>query len=175
MASTKATQTVIVPGKTLLTAALGITNYADYKAHFALYSKSEGHRLPPLEVFLNCHSRGNFRNWERWNDRSWRNNFNKGYILSMARISQRQHLWLFCGVFEVLSRRQVQPRKKGTKPYWRYAITSPPNRIGRQHEGKLVVHFVNDRVQHRKLDRCYRRIVICQPRLRNVYQGVTIP
>ena len=163
-----------------LTVALGITNYADYKVHFALYSAKEGHADYPLETFLKCYSRGRFQNWETWNNCApigWGNHFNRRYILSLARISKNNDQWLFCRVFEVLCRWQAPPIVGGgRKLYWHYRITWHSNITGSMEEGRIVLRFpFNGGIVRRNLENCYSDLLLDSPPLSRVYQGGTIP
>jgi len=79
-----------------LTDVLDFDNPKDYKVHLASWSGKH----QPLDVFVS-----NREQWKRWN--MWRgekDEFNRKYIFSLIEFYHEPNIWLFGGVFEVLSR-----------------------------------------------------------------------
>lgn len=79
---------------------LGDLDPTQCKLHCAIYN-GEDH---PIDVLA--------RDWEEWvgwsRYRGQKNDFNRDYIFTMAKMRNVQDQWLFGGVFKVLKRREVQ-------------------------------------------------------------------
>lgn len=81
-----------IPLKTLFPSI----DYNEHKLHFACWN-GESH---PLDVFVR--SREDWNDWNAW--RSNRNDFNRQYIFSLMEFYPEPGVWLFGGVYEVISR-----------------------------------------------------------------------
>jgi hypothetical protein len=67
-----------------------------YKVHFARWNGS----VQPLEVFIRDR-----QEWQTWQEYyPGRNDFNRQYIFSLAQFYHEPDIWLFGGIYEVLSR-----------------------------------------------------------------------
>jgi hypothetical protein len=67
-----------------------------YKVHFARWNGSH----QPLDVFIRDR-----QEWQKWQEHHpRRNDFNRQYISSLAQFYHEPDIWLFGGVYEVLSR-----------------------------------------------------------------------
>ncbi len=82
-----------------LSQLLPISNPEDYKVHTAYYNKKD----EPLDVFVRDR-----KEWDGWN--TWRKNndrFNRSYILALIDFYPEPDIWLFGGIYKVLSRSHV--------------------------------------------------------------------
>jgi hypothetical protein len=67
-----------------------------FKVHFARWNKSH----QPLDVFVRDR-----QEWQEWQEYfPGRNDFNRQYIFSLVRFYHEPDIWLFGGIYEVLSR-----------------------------------------------------------------------
>ena len=79
-----------------LTDILNFEYPKDYKVHLANWSGKH----QPLDVFVSDKEQ-----WKRWNSwRGERDEFNRKYIFSLIEFYHEPSIWLFGGIFEVLSR-----------------------------------------------------------------------
>ena len=79
-----------------LSSRLQITKPEDYKVHLASWN---GHDHP-LDVFVRDR-----KEWDGWNKYRKKNNrFNRPYILALIDFYPERDIWLFGGIYEVLSR-----------------------------------------------------------------------
>lgn len=98
---------------------LPISNLQDYKAHLACWNSQN----QPLDVFVR--DRGE---WERWNTwRSKKDDFNRTYIFSLIDFYPEPGVWLFGGIYRVLSRSGVNDAHS----YQVELVTDSVNLIGR--------------------------------------------
>ena len=75
---------------------LPIENLNEYKLHLACWNGVD----QPLDVFVR-----NRKEWEGWNTwRSKKNDFNRKYIFSLIDFYHEADIWLFGGIYKVLSR-----------------------------------------------------------------------
>jgi hypothetical protein len=73
--------------------------YEQHKLHFACWNGES----QPLDVFVR--SRDEWDDWNSW--RSNRNDFNRQYIFSLMDFYPEPGIWLFGGIYEVMSRSEV--------------------------------------------------------------------
>jgi hypothetical protein len=92
-----------------------------YKIHFARWNKT-GH---PLDVFVR--DRAAWRSWQEY--RPFRNDFNRKFIFSLAQFYHETDIWLFGGIWEVMSmypdRYEVHPREDTQRFVGRLKLHSP--------------------------------------------------
>lgn len=85
------------PTEIPLTKVISVSNPGDYKLHAARRNENGDQ---PLDVFMKSYAE-----WRKWNTyQKTRNDFNKGYIFSMIDVYREQNIWLFGGIFKVISR-----------------------------------------------------------------------
>jgi hypothetical protein len=82
----------------LLKEILLITNLREYKVHFAKWNGAN----QPLDVFTK--DRDEWQGWQEY--RPARDDFNRPLIFSLASFYHEPEMWLFGGVFRVLSRKK---------------------------------------------------------------------
>ena len=103
---------------------LPITSPKDYKIHLASWNTL----YQPLDVFVRDREE-----WKEWNTyRSKRDDFNRRYIFSLIDFYPERDIWLFGGVFEVLSR-SPEPRAHS------YEVQLTPT--AKEFIGRLKLHF----------------------------------
>src|SRR5215203_6808719 len=79
-----------------LSSVLQISNPKAYKAHLASWNGKD----QPLDVFVRDR-----KEWDLWNTwRSGKDEFNRKYILSLIHFYPEPDIWLFGGIYKVLSR-----------------------------------------------------------------------
>jgi hypothetical protein len=79
-----------------LSSLLSISDVSEYKVHLACWNQHN----QPLDVFVRDKNE-----WGRWNTwRSSKDDFNRPYILSLIHFYPETDIWLFGGIFKVLSR-----------------------------------------------------------------------
>ena len=83
-------------------------NYPEYKVHFAIGGKD---RKEPYNYFLT----DDFKNWQECQTNK---NFKRKYILSL--IHYDKDVWMFAGVYEVLSTPLTTTTRGNGKTYWKY-------------------------------------------------------
>ena len=81
-----------------LSSLLPIPKPEDYKVHLASRNRSG---VQPLDVFVR--DREKWDGWNRW--RGTKNRFNRPYILALINFYPEHDIWLFGGIYEVLSRK----------------------------------------------------------------------
>ena len=80
-----------------LSSLLPIPKPEDYKVHLASWG-GESH---PLDVFVRDR-----KEWDKWNSYRYdRDRFNKDYILALISFYPEHNIWLFGGIYKVLSRK----------------------------------------------------------------------
>ena len=79
-----------------LSTVLPIPNPKDYKVHLACWNGEN----QPLDVFVR--DPGEWDSWNTW--RSGKDEFNRPYILALIDFYPEPGVWLFGGVYKVLSR-----------------------------------------------------------------------
>lgn len=82
-----------------LSSLLSIPDPNKYKVHLACWNGQD----QPLDVFVR--DRDEWDGWNTW--RSTKDEFNRTYILSLAHFYLETDVWLFGGIYEVLSRQPV--------------------------------------------------------------------
>ena len=82
-----------------LSSLLPIENRKQYKVHLACSNGS----VQPLDVFVRDREE-----WDKWNCwRSQKDEFNRQFILSLIDFYREPEVWLFGGIYRVLSRRTI--------------------------------------------------------------------
>ncbi len=128
-----------------------------YKAHFARYNGRLEPDRPeePLDAFVRSKKR-----WDGWNKYKVkkRNDFNRKYIFSLMKFYPEDSIWLFGGIYEVLS------IKRGE-----YVIKSVDN--GKKFIGRLKLrHSYKSRAARVKLENYFDDFVISEI-LKEQYSG----
>ncbi len=131
-----------------------IGNLTDYKIHFARDNKI----TQPLDVWVR-----DKQEWQGWQEyRPKKNDFNRRFILSLMQFYHETDIWLFGGVFEVLSR-----------PEGRYEVRLDEH--GKDFIGRLKIHYVHKhRVTRVRMESYYSQFQV-QEILREPYSGRTFP
>ena len=139
-----------IPLQTLLP----IDNLKEYKLHLACYNQSE----QPLDVFVRNRSE-----WEGWNAyRGKKNDFNRRYIYSLIDFYPERDIWLFGGIYEVLTR-------YGHQGDGSYDITLSDDLT--EYIGRLKVHFPRpSRATRLKLENHYNNFSLSEI-LKECYSG----
>jgi len=105
-----------------------IQSFSDYKIHFAVWNGEN----QPLDVFVRSS-----QEWKSWNEwRGTRNDFNCRYIFSLIRYYHRPEMWLFGGIFEVISRHADS-----------YTVELCDNY--KEYIGRLLIHYAGPGVRGR--------------------------
>ncbi len=136
---------------------LSLENMHSYKLHLACWNGQHN----PLDVFVRSR-----KEWEGWN--TWRgskDDFNRQYILSLIDFHHEPEIWLFGGVYKVLSR--------GTNYSHSYKVEldkNTENLIGR-----LKVKLKRPaRAKAVKLENYYDKMIVSEI-LREIYTGEEFP
>ena len=141
-----------------LSSLLPIPNLREFKVHLASWN-GEHH---PLDVFVR--DRGE---WDRWN--TWRpqkDMFNRDYILSLIDFYAEPNIWLFGGIYKVLSRAPVYGEDS-------YVIERVPE--FEELVGRLKVHFQRPgRIRSIKLEGYYAHMAVSEL-LKEPYSGERFP
>ena len=82
-----------------LASVITIPDAKEYKVHLASWNQED----QPLEVFVR--DREEWDDWNRW--RSTKDQFNRPYIFSLIDFYPEPDIWLFGGIYRVLSRSPV--------------------------------------------------------------------
>src|SRR6266404_7044420 len=141
-----------------LSSLLPISNLKDYKAHLACWNGE----TQPLDVFVRDRVE-----WDRWNTwRSEKDEFNRTYILSLIDFYPEPGIWLFGGIYSVLSRSPANQSHS-------YAVERVPD-----HEelvGRLKIRFARPgRIRSVKLENYYSQMIVSEL-LRELYTGEQFP
>lgn len=112
-----------------------IENPRDYKVHFARWNEKN----EPLDVFVRDR-----REWQRWQEyRPSKDDFNRTYIFSLAQFYHEKDIWIFGGLFRVISRSEkgyeVTLVDAGKGFIGRLKLYSPHR--GRTTRAKLEKHY----------------------------------
>ena len=78
-----------------LSSLLPISNPKDYKVHLACWNGE----TQPLDAFVR--DRVEWDDWDRW--RSGKDEFNRPFVLSLIDFYREPWIWLFGGIYKVLS------------------------------------------------------------------------
>lgn len=118
-----------------------ITDLADYKVHFARWNGD----VQPLEVWARDKDE-----WQEWQEyRPGRDDFNRPYIFSLAQFYHETDIWLFGGIFRVLTRHEdryeVEAMEIGKTFIGRLKLRSPYR--GRTTRVNLENHYSSFEVQ----------------------------
>ena len=137
-----------------LSSLLQITKPEDYKVHLARYNGLD----EPLDVFVRAREE-----WDGWNSyrSEKRDDFNRPYILALIDFYPERDIWLFGGIYEVLSRNSS------------YEIEPVPDYD--ELVGRLKIRFSRPgRVRARVLESCYKKMFISEL-LKETYSGEPFP
>lgn len=138
----------------LLQTVLPIPNPEDYKGHLACWNGSH----QPLDVFVR--DRAEWKQWNTW--RSDKDDFNRRYIFSLIDFYPEPDIWLFGGIFEVLSR---SPEKKA------HAYTVQLTQTGSDFIGRLKMQLKRPgRIKSVRFEKYYPQITVSEL-LREPYSG----
>ncbi len=141
-----------------LSSLLPISNPKDCKAHLACWNG----KTQPLDVFVRDR-----KEWDLWNTwRSGKDEFNRTYILSLIDFYPEPGIWLFGGIYKVVSR---APSNRSHS----YAVERVP-----EHEelvGRLKIRFTRPgRIRSVKLENYYSQMTVSEL-LREPYTGERFP
>ncbi len=75
-----------------------IEKLGEYKVHFAKWNQKDH----PLDVF--ARDREEWKGWQQY--RGARDDFNRPYIFSLARVYYEEAAWLFGGIYRVVARHE---------------------------------------------------------------------
>lgn len=122
-----------------------IENLTDYKVHFARINRGNVQPVEPLEVWTR-----DKEEWQEWQEyRPGRDDFNRQFIFSLAQFYHETDIWLFGGIFRVLSRRadgyEVELTKIGETFTGRLKLHSPYR--SRTTRVNLENHYANFKLQ----------------------------
>lgn len=141
-----------------LSTILPIANPHDYKVHLASWNQHDH----PLDVFVRDR-----KEWDKWN--SWRSDkdqFNRDYILSLIDFYPQPGLWLFGGIYRVLSRVPVSHQHS-------YEVEKIPEFS--ELVGRLKIDFARaGRSRSRRFENLYDQMTIAEL-LRDPYSGELFP
>jgi hypothetical protein len=142
----------------LLSSLLSIPNPGDFKVHLACWNGDS----QPLDVFVRDRAE-----WDGWN--CWRSNkdeFNRPYILALAHFYPETDIWLFGGIYKVLSR---DPSNQS------HSYTIEPVLEHKEMIGRLKIHLPRPgRVRSVKLENYYAQMSVSEL-LKEPYSGERFP
>lgn len=141
-----------------LSTILPIADPQDYKVHLASWNQI----IQPLDVFVR-----NRQEWDEWN--SWRSDkdqFNRDYILSLIDFYPQLGLWLFGGIYRVLSRSPLRYQHS-------YVVERVPEFS--DFVGRLKIAFTRSgRARSLRLENFYQQMAVAEL-LREPYSGERFP
>ena len=141
-----------------LSSLLPISNPKDYKVHLASWNGE----LQPLDVFVR--DREEWDSWNTW--RSGKDEFNRHYILALIDFYPEPGVWLFGGVYKVLSMAQANQSQS-------YEIERVPGHD--ELVGRLKIRFTRPgRIRSIKLENYLEQMVISEL-LKEPYSGERFP
>lgn len=141
-----------------LSSLLPISDPDHFKIHLARWNKKD----QPLDIFVRDREE-----WDKWN--TWRgkkDDFNRSYILSLADFYLERDIWLFGGIYKVLSR---EPANESHS----YTV----ERVSDNEElvGRLKIHFPSPgRARSVKLENYYPQMFVSEL-LKEQYTGEEFP
>lgn len=141
-----------------LSSFLPIPDPGDYKAHLASWNRED----QPLDVFVRDRTE-----WDGWNSwRSGKDEFNRPYIFSLIDFYPEPGIWLFGGIYKVLSR---NPKNYDHS----YEVESVPGHEGLV--GRLKIRFKRPgRIRSIKLENYYDQMIVSEL-LAEPYSGERFP
>ena len=141
-----------------LASCISISNPEEYKVHLASWNKKD----QPLDVFIRDR-----KEWDLWNSwRSGKNEFNRPYIFSLIDFYPESDIWLFGGVYRVLSRSPVNQAHS----YQVERVPTTESLVGR-----LKVRFKRPgRVKSLRMEKYLPQMVVSEL-LREPYAGEVFP
>jgi hypothetical protein len=136
-----------------LDSILPIANPQEYKLHLACWNGADN----PLDVFVRSREE-----WERWNTwRGQKDEFNRNYILSLIAFYPDPDIWLFGGIYKVLTR--------GANNAHSYRVALDKN--SQEFVGRLKVSLKRPaRAKAFRLENYYKDIIVAEI-LREPYTG----
>jgi len=141
-----------------LSRPLPIPNPADYKVHLASWDGTDH----PLDVFVR-----DSREWDGWN--SWRaskDDFNRAYILALIDFYPEPDVWLFGGIYRVVSRAPTN-----------YSHSYHVERVPEHDDlvGRLKIRFTRpSRARSISLEKYFEQMTVSEL-LKETYTGVPLP
>ncbi len=141
-----------------LSLLLPIPNPREYKVHLASWNGED----QPLDVFVR--DRGEWDSWNTW--RSGKDEFNRTYILALIDFYPEPGVWLFGGIYQVLSRTQTNQ--------------SHSYRVEGLHDhdelvGRLKIRFTRpSRIRSVRLEKYFQHMTISEL-LKEPYTGERFP
>lgn len=140
-----------------LSQLINLSNPNDYKVHLARYD----HKNRPLDVFVQ--DKEEWDNWNRW--RSNKDDFNRTYILALIDFHLESNVWLFGGIYKVLSR---EPTNQS------YSYTVERSTEHSELIGRLKIRYCPSRGRSFRLENCYANMSLSEI-LREAYTGEQFP
>ncbi|MBI1784435.1 GIY-YIG nuclease family protein [Candidatus Sumerlaeota bacterium] len=143
---------------TKLSSLLPISNPKDYKVHLA----SRADKSEPLDDFVQDR-----KIWDRWNTwRSAKNDFNRPYILALIDFYREPGIWLFGGIYKVLSR---GPKNRS----YAYRVKRMPDQ--EDLVGRLKIDFSRpSRTKAVRLEKWFSKMTVAEL-LKERYTGEAFP
>lgn len=136
-----------------LSSQLPITKPEDYKVHLASWNGQEH----PLDVFVRDREK-----WDGWH--SWspgKNIFGRPYILALIKFYPERNIWLFGGIYKVLSTDKVLLCRKPEKHAYSYEIKRVPDY--EELVGRLKICFSRPgRTRHLLLEKWFQEMFISE-------------
>lgn len=139
-------------------------DWSEVKIHVAQKAGSSR----PIDVFNR-----DFNEWQnRWNGSFHPNHcWNRTYVFSIIEIPNRRNLWLFGGLFEVLSYKYKLDRLGRERPNYKLALSE----IGEPLIGRLIIEWEKDgRAKGRKPEKMLNNMEVFEV-LSNRYSGEDFP
>lgn len=131
-----------------LSDVLNFSDPGEYKVHLANWNEGAGEH--PLVVFLR--DKEKWKGWHTWG--STKNDWNRKYIFSLIQIYYEKDVWLFGGIFEVISTNYSEEEE-----CYRYNIE-----LTNKHEamiGRLKIYFERGgRTKHRKMEETLEKLFL---------------
>lgn len=141
-----------------LSSLLPMPNPEEYKVHLACWNG----KYQPLDVFVRDRE-----DWDKWNTwRSQKDEFNKTYIFALIDFYPEPGIWLFGGIYKVLSRAPANHSHS-------YTVERMPDHD--ELVGRLKIRFTRPgRIRSVKLENYYPQMVVSEL-LREPYTGERFP
>lgn len=137
---------------------LPISNPKDYKVHLACWNGEN----QPLDAFVR--DREEWDSWNTW--RSGKDEFNRTYILSLIDFYPEPGVWLFGGIYKVLSRAQANQ----SHSYKVEGVSGHDELVGR-----LKIRFTRPgRIRSIKLENYFEQMIVSEL-LKDPYTGERFP
>ena len=133
---------------------LPISNQQEYKGHLACWNGDN----QPLDVFVRDRAE-----WDQWNTwKSRKDDFNRRFIFSLIDFYPEPNIWLFGGIYEVLSR---------SSENYAHSYKVRLDETGDELIGRLKVHLMRPgRIRSVRLENYYSQITVSEL-LKGSYSG----